>query len=214
MDLAHPPRQLPRSRSSSSATWRRRSPPAEDRRRPLRRADRPLRARDGPGRERGPHGLLRADAPARDREAARRHATRPRASSTASSDAPEPGVPRPARSRSTRHRRGLRDPRRPDRHRTADRPADQHAARGHGRHRDLPDDPLDPARQRSPRRRPGQLRPLPADHDHRARGLPREPALPGADDRALLPRQHRRRHGHARARAARARTASAPASAT
>ena len=33
------------------------------------------------------------------------------------------------------------------------------------------------------------------------RGHARQPALPGADDRALLPGQHRGRHGHARARA-------------
>ena len=49
---------------------------------------------------------------------------------------------------------------------------------------------------------PGELRALPADHDHGARGLPGQPALPGADDRPLLPRQHRRRHGDARAGAA------------
>ena len=101
-------------------------------------------------------------------------------------DDPEPGEPRPA-DQGDGHRRGLRHPRRPDRHLAADRPADQHAVRGHGRHRDLPDDPLDPARQRRTAR-PGELGPLPADHDHRAGGLPREPALPGADDRALLPR--------------------------
>ena len=65
-----------------------------------------------------------------------------------------------------------------------------------------------------PRARADELRALPADHDHRARGLPREPALPGADDRALLPGQHRRRHGDARARAGRAGRTSAPASAT
>ena len=79
-----------------------------------------------------------------------------------------------------RHGRGLRHPRRPDRHIAADRTADEHAVRRDGRHRDLPDDPLDPARQRPPRRRPGQLRALPPDHDHRTRGLPREPALSGA----------------------------------
>ena len=56
----------------------------------------------------------------------------------------------------------------------------EHAVRRDGRHRDLPDDPLDPARQRPPRRHPGQLRPVPADHHHRTRGLPRQPALPGA----------------------------------
>ena len=58
---------------------------------------------------------------------------------------------------------------------------------GHGRHCGLPDASLDPARQRPPRRRPRELRPVPADHDHRARGL-RSPT-----------RASRRRRSHASA---------------
>ena len=61
-------RQHPRGRSSSSATWRPRSPPP-DRRRALHRARSSATASRRPGRERGPDGLLRADASPRDREA-------------------------------------------------------------------------------------------------------------------------------------------------
>ena len=112
------------------------------------------------------------------------------------------------------HGRGLRHPRRPDRHLAADRPADQHAVRRNRRHRDLPDDPLDPARQRSPRQR---SRRTPASS---GRSRSRRP-------RAASPtRASRRRRSRASARATSSptrscarsrrscRTASAPASAT
>ena len=108
-------------------------------------------------------------------------------------DHPDPALQRPADQGRGDDRRDPRS-RRPDRHLAAGRPADQHAARGHGRHRDLGDAPLDPARRGDARPGADELRPVPADHDHGARGLPRQPDLPRADDRALLRRQHRRRH--------------------
>ena len=49
VDLADPPRQLPRRRTSSSATWRRRSRPRKIGAERFLRPDRPLRPRDGRG---------------------------------------------------------------------------------------------------------------------------------------------------------------------
>ena len=60
---------------------------------------------------------------------------------------PRPGATRTCRSRSRVTVAGSELDRRPDRHRAAGRPADQHAARRHGRHRDLGDAALDPARR-------------------------------------------------------------------
>ena len=61
--------------------------------------------------------------------------------------------------------------RRPDRHRAAGaRPADQHAARRHRRHRDLADHPLGAARHRRLRPHPGERRADPADHHRGAQG--------------------------------------------
>ena len=77
-------------------------------------------------------------------------------------DDPNPAN-RDLRMQATRDRRGLRHPRRPRRHLAADRPAAEHAVRGHGGHRRLPHDPLDPARQRPPREHPansGLFRPI------------------------------------------------------
>ena len=85
--------------------------------------------------------------------------------------------------------------------RTRDRPAAEHALRGNGRHRDLPDPALDPPRQRHPPARAGQLGPVPAHLDPRARGVAGQPALPRAHDRALLHRQRAGGHAHARDRA-------------
>ena len=48
---------------------------------------------------------------------------------------------------------------------------------------------------RRPRPHPGQRRADPADHHRRAQGLPRQPDLPRADHRPLLPGQPARRHG-------------------
>ena len=103
---------------------------------------------------------------------------------------------------------------RPHRHRAAGaRPADQHAARRHRRHRDLAHHPLGAARHRDPRPHPGQCRPDPADHHRRAQGVPRQPDLPGADHRPLLPGQSARRHGDEGADQPRCPTTSRPASA-
>ena len=56
---------------------------------------------------------------------------------------------------------------------------------------------------------PTELGPVPRDLDHRSRGLPGQPALPGADDRALLRRQPGRRHADAGASRRSFRTGSA-----
>ena len=66
---------------------------------------------------------------------------------------------------------------------------------------DLPDPALDPPRQRHPPARAGQLGPVPAHLDPRARGVAGQPALPRAHDRALLHRQRAGGHAHARDRA-------------
>ena len=171
----------------------------QDRRRPLRRADRALRPRDGAERLRGPDGLLRPDAAAGDREAPRRH-LRGGGPSRRLRRAPRRALQEPE-DQGHADRRRLGDDGRPHGHRPAGRPADQHAARRHGRHRDLGDAALDPARRLDARSGADELGPLPRDHDRRARGLPREPVLPGAHDRPLLRRQHHRGHAHARARA-------------
>ena len=125
-------------------------------------------------------------------------------------DPAPPGSAHPGR----RDDRRLRDPRRPQRDLAADRPPDQHALRGHRRHRGVDDAALDPAGLRDPRPGAHELRPVPGDLDHRPRGLPGQPPLPGADDRPLLRRQPRRRHADAGARADRSRTGSAPGWAT
>ena len=166
----------------------------------LRGADRALRPRDRQGRERGPHGLLRSDAPTRDREAPRRHATRPRASSTAS-----PSIP-------TRRYRDLRikvavtvegSDINVDLTGTvaAGRPADQHAVRRHGRHRDLADAPLDPARRVATSR----CRRTPASSGRSRSSRPRAASptrrFPAPTIARFCGGQHHRRHGHARPRA-------------
>ena len=112
------------------------------------------------------------------------------------------------------HGQGRRDARRSRGHRAAGAGSpDQHAVRGHGRLRDLADAALDPARQRRLRADPAEQRTDAADQDRRAQGLPRQPDLPGARDRPLLPGQRARRRRDEGARARRARRRSAPASA-
>ncbi len=151
-------------------------------------------------------------AAARDREAPGRH-LRGRGLHRRLPRRPRPGEPRPA-DQGDGDRRGLRHPRRPHRHLAADRPAAEHAVRGHGRHRDLPDAPLDPARYATPRQCAGELRPLPADHDHGARGLSREPALSRRRrSRASAPATSSPTRSCARWRRS-CRTTSAPVSAT
>ena len=134
--LAHAARQHPRCPSSSSATWRRRSRPCRLGARPLARARRALRAGDGRAASEElmdySERMLRREI----ERAPRRHVPRER-------DARR--LPRPPRSRPTTTCRS-RSPSRSSGsdlhvdltgHRAAGRPADQHAVRGHRRHRDL-----------------------------------------------------------------------------
>ena len=94
------------------------------------------------------------------------------------------------------HGQGGRDHGRPDRHRAAGLgQADQHAARGHGRCRDLADASLDPARQHHLWQHPAEQRADSPDHHHRAARHARQPDLPGAGHCPLLPREPARRHG-------------------
>ena len=148
-----------------------------------------LETRGGGGR--CAHGPLRApDAPG-DRGAARRHLPGRRACGRL------PRRPRPApfQGRRGRHRQGQRAGGRPGRHcAPVRRPAHQHAARRHGRLRDLADGPLDPARQRDLRPHSAELGPDPPHHHQGAGGHDRESHLSGADHRALRLRQHRRRY--------------------
>ncbi len=94
VDLALHPRQ----RACRAARRRRHGGAGRrlpDRRGALRGADRPVRHRDRQGRERGPDGLLRATAAARDREAPGRQ-LRGRGLHRRLPGRPEPGEPRPA----------------------------------------------------------------------------------------------------------------------
>ena len=160
----------------------------------------PLRPGDGARRVRAPHGPLRADAAPRDRGAARRHVRGRAARSTASSTIP-------TRPTATCHR-GRRDGR---------AARDLHVdLEGTAPQVDLPINMplvgtvdiailltlrsllLDSTRHEPVASNAGLFRPVTISAP---RGDARQPALPGADDRALLPGQHRGGHGHARARA-------------
>ena len=107
-----------------------------------------------------------------------------------------------------------RHPRRPRGHLAAARPADQHAVRGHRRHRDLPDAPLHPARLRDHRARAAERGPDAADHHLRARSAawPTRASRP-RPSRASHPATSWRRPSCARSRRS-CRSPSPPASAT
>ena len=104
------------------------------------------------------------------------------------------------------HRRGLRDHGRPDRDRAAGRPADQHAARRHGRHRDLGDAALDPARRGARTTRCRRTRACSGAITIVApEGCIANPTFPAPTIARFCGGQHHRRHGHARPRAGPAR---------
>ena len=168
------PRLRPRGRRHGRPGGRR-----AHRRRAHGRAGRALWAGNlRPGLRRPDGSCRAADAPG-DRQAARRRLSRRDGDRRLSRQ--RRSLQEGAADRRHHHQEGRQPGRRPHRHGAAGaRPADQHAARRHRRHRDLAHHPLGAARHRDPRPHPGQCRPDPADHHRGAQGVPRQPDLPRA----------------------------------